>query len=1086
MVRKAVLNYRKTMNFKTLNNIAGWLTFLVAVLVLAAAAEPTGSLWDCGEFISGAYKLQVVHPPGAPIFLLVGRLFTWVASMVSSDPASIAYSVNLLSAICTALTGMFICWSTSILARLSIVERGEDPIGGQAIAVAGAGLVAGLVTAFTSSIWFSAVEGEVYAMSTFFTALTLWATLKWYNLPDTEDADRWLVFAVYASALSIGVHLLSLLTFPALAMFYYFKKAKDRTVGGTFIAAIVGVAFIVLIQKLIIAGIPSLWASFDKFLVNSFGLPFYSGLVPVFLLFGGAIWYGLRRAQRTNNGLLQRIVVALGVTVLAYMCYGTVIIRANANPPINMNDPSDPMRLLPYLNREQYGERPLLRGPNFDAEPRAVESEDRYGRVGDRYEVVDEKVDYTYAPGDQAFFPRMGDGSQGRPRLYRQWIEKPSGAPTVSDNFEFFWKYQLGWMYGRYFMWNFSGRQNGEQGYYSWDPSSGNWITGFSFLDEPRIGNQKELPDFQKNNQANNKYYLIPLLLGLLGAFFHAFRSRTNDQTSDRFLRVAGVLVLVSLLLKVFMNIANFDAYFLLVLLSGAAFLFFFMDAVKRSPEFAAILVLFVITGIGIIVYSNQPPNEPRERDYVLAGSFFTFAIWIGMSVMALYKLFSERLNMAGIAAPVATVLALSAPVLMVTQNWDDHSRAHHYASRDYARNFLESCQPNALIFTYGDNDTYPLWYCQEVENIRTDVRVVNLSLIAVDWYIGQLRRAVNNSPAIEMSIPQEKITGFKRVQVPYYSQGPEREMTIQQVMKFLSEDHKLQSQGGRDFDTYLPTRRIAIPVNRADAIASGAAMEGDTAIMDTLHINLGDKKNYIIKDELAMLDILASNLWKRPIYWAVTCREDKLLGMEDYLQLEGLGLRVVPFRSEGDQRNYGIIGCGRVAADIAFDNIVNKWHWGNFDQERLFVNRSYLPSLQTMRVTMIRVARELTAEKKNDKAIALADKYFAAFPSYNFAHDQFSALMADVYARAGDSKKAADKVREVAQATEQQLRFIASQSADMQKGYQQDEQSALATAQTLLNTATNVMKDQSLQDELEKLFMTYLPSQGLPPGGPQ
>lgn len=1076
------------MNFKTLNNIAGWLTFAIAALVLGAAAEPTGSLWDCGEFISGAYKLQVVHPPGAPIFLLVGRLFTWLGSSLSTDPAAIAYSVNLLSAICTAFAGVFVCWSTSILARLATVGRGADPVGGQALAVVGAGVVAGLVTAFTSSIWFSAVEGEVYAMSTFFTAMTLWATLKWYNLPDTAETDRWLVFAFYATALSIGVHLLSLLTFPALAMLYYFKKVKNRTVTGTFMAAVIGVLFIVIIQKVIIAGIPSLWASFDKLLVNSFGLPFFSGLIPLFLVFGGAIWFGLRYAQRHNNGLMQRIVVALGVTVIAYMAYGTVVIRANANPPINMNDPSDPMRLLPYLNREQYGERPLVMGPSFDAQPVDVKSSERYGRVGNKYAVVDEKVDYTYSSGDQVLFPRMGDGSQGRPRLYRQWIEKPSGVPTVADNFEFFWKYQITWMYGRYFMWNFSGRQNGEQGYYSWDPSSGNWITGFNFIDEARLGNQSELPDFQKNTQANNKYYAIPLLLGLLGMFFHYFRSQTNTQTSNTLLRVGGILALLALVLKALMNFGNFDAYFLLVLLAGASFLFFFMDAVKRSPEFAAILVLFIITGLGIIVYSNQPPNEPRERDYVLAGSFFTFAIWIGMSVMAIYKLFSERFNLAAAAAPVAILVGLSAPLLMVTQNWDDHSRAHHYASRDYASNFLQSCEPNAIIFTYGDNDTYPLWYCQEVENIRTDVRVVNLSLIAVDWYIDQLRRSVNNSPAIAMTIPQTQINGFKRVQTPYYSQGPEREMTIQQLVKFLGEDHKMQSQGGRDFDTYLPTRRISIPVNRADAIASKAAMESDTAMVDTLHINLGDKKNYIIKDELAMLDILASNLWKRPIYWAVTCREDKLLGMEDYLQLEGLGLRVVPFRNAGDQRNYGIIGCGRVATDIAYDNIMTKWKWGNFDTERLFVDRSYMPSLQTMRVTMIRIARQLTMEKKNDKAVALADKYFTAFPEYNFAYDQFSALMADVYARAGDNVKAAAKIRDIAKATEQQLRFVASQTPEFQKGYAQDQQYAMGCAQTLLTTAANVMKDQALQKELEQMFTPYLPVQGpnppVEPGG--
>jgi hypothetical protein len=386
-----------------------------------------------------------------------------------------------------------------------------------------------------------------------------------------------------------------------------------------------------------------------------------------------------------------------------------VIIRANANPPINMNDPSDPMRLLPYLNREQYGERPLLRGSNFDAQPVDMKSEPRYGRVGNRYEIVDEKADYVYDPSTMVLFPRMGDYSQGRPKIYQQWIEKNKGPYTFADNVEFFWKYQIGWMYWRYFMWNFSGRQNGEQGYYAWDPSAGNWISGIDFIDEPRVGNQSMLTTDEKNNPSRNKYYMIPFLLGILGMVYHYRR---------------------------------------------------------RSQEFYAILAMFIITGIGIIVYSNQPPNEPRERDYVLAGSFFTYCIWIGLGVMALFEMLSKSLK--GAAAPVSVALALSAPVLMGTQNWDDHSRANHYASRDYASNFLNSCAPNAIVFTYGDNDTYPLWYCQEVEGIRTDVRVVNLSLIAVDWYISQLRRAVNGSPAIEMSIPEEKLRGYKRVQTPY------------------------------------------------------------------------------------------------------------------------------------------------------------------------------------------------------------------------------------------------------------------------------------------------------------------------------
>lgn len=1013
------------LSFKTLNNIAGWLVFGIAAVVLGMAAERTGSLWDCGEFISGAYKLQVVHPPGAPVFLIVGRLFTWVAEILSNNPADIAFAVNLMSALCTAATAMFVCWSTTILARLALEGRGHEPEGSHAIAVAGAGLVAGLTTAFTTSIWFSAVEGEVYAMSTFFTAMTLWATLKWYNLPDTAESDKWLVFAFYSTALSIGVHLLSLLTFPALAMFYYFKKEKKPTVWGTLVAAGVGVVFIVAIQKLIIAGIPAFWAFFDKLLVNSFGLPFYSGIIPVLLIFGGAIWFGLKQAEKRGNGLLQRLVVGLGLVVIAYFSYGMVIIRANANPPINMNDPSDPMRLLPYLNREQYGERPLLRGPNFDARPIGIKSKERYGRVGNRYEVVDEKVDYEFPPASQTLFPRMGDYSQNRPALYRRWIDKPTGEPTFADNIEFFWKYQLGWMYGRYFMWNFVGRQNGEQGFFSWDPSSGNWLSGIDFIDEMRLGNQKELPDAQKHNQARNKYYFIPFLLGLLGLFFHY----------------------------------------------------------KRSPrDFAAIMALFIITGIGIIVYSNQPPNEPRERDYVLAGSFFTYAIWIGLSVLALFELFTTRLRLSeAIGSVGATLVALSAPLLMVTQNWDDHSRHEHFASRDYASNFLNSCDKNAIIFTYGDNDTYPLWYCQEVEGIRTDVRVVNLSLIAVDWYINQLRRAVNDAPAIEMSIPQEQIRGYKRVQTPFYAPNGEREMLLSDVLKYLGEDHKLPTQGGRDFDTHLPTRQFVLPVNKAEMIANNLISPNDTTILDTIRFNLGEKE-YLIKDELAILDIINSNFSKRPIYWAVTCREDKLLNLQDFMQLEGLSLRLVPKYTPSATDAYGIIGSGGVDTETAYKNIMEKWRWGNFDQKRLFVDRSYMPSLQTMRVVFIRVARQLVLEGKKDKAIALVDKYFEVFPEYNFPYDQFSAFLADVYFRAGDNEKAKAKIRDIAKTMEQNLRHYNSLSPNFQKGYKQENDFALGTAQTLMRMADD-LKDDELKKELERIFVPYMPNRPLLPG---
>jgi hypothetical protein len=1025
---------RIVVTYKKLNNLTGWLTFSIAAIVLGLAAERTGSLWDCGEFISGAYKLQVVHPPGAPVFLLVGRLFAWVATIFSDNPEHIAYAVNLLSALSTAFAALFICWTTTTMARLSLMGRDEEPEGGAALAIMGSGLVAGLVTAFTTSIWFSAVEGEVYAMSTFFTAMTLWAVVKWYEQPDTADADRWLVFAMFSTALSIGVHLLSLLTFPALALFYYYKKSKSPSWVGVLTAAGAGVVLIVLVQTLIISGIPKLWAAFEKPMVNSFGLPFHSGIIPVFLLFGGAIWYGLKRAHASGNGLLQRALVAFALMVVAYMSYGMVVLRANVDTPINMNDPSDAMRLLPYLNREQYGERPLLYGPHFDARPTGIAApKPKYGRVGNRYEVVDEKVEYEYSSADKTLFPRMSDPSQGRPDLYRRWIDKPKGKPTLMDNIKYFVRYQLGWMYWRYFMWNFSGRQNGEQGYYSWDPSGGHWITGFNAIDKNRIGDLSNAPEHIKATPSRNTYFLIPFFLGLVGLFFHYQR---------------------------------------------------------RRSDFLALFALFIITGIGIIVYSNQPPNEPRERDYVLAGSFFTFAIWIGLSVTALYSMLADRFNWGGISgAALSSVVALSAPALMLTQNWDDHSRATHYGSRDYAQNFLQSCAENAIVFTYGDNDTYPLWYCQEVEGIRKDVRVVNLSLIAVDWYINQMRRAVNDAPPIRMTIPAEKIRGFKRVQTPYIPPpGGEQPMSVQEVLRFLSEDKPVPAQGGRSFETYLPTNRIYMTVDKSAVDRAGILSPGDVPV-DTIWFDLGvgDKRSsWILKDQLAMLDIVGSNLWDRPIYWAVTCREDRLLGLNDYLQLEGLTLRVVPVKSRSENQAYGMVGMGRTNADIAFDNIMQKWRWGNFDTHKTHIDRSYMPSLQTMRVAFIRIGRQLLMEGKTDKAIALADKYFEVFPKFNFPYDQFSAFMADIYVRAGAKDKATEKLNDIADYMEAQLRFYRSQPSDIQPGYQQDANFAVGALQSVMRI-TDDMGDTVLLKSFEERFAPLMiQPQGAPFPGVQ
>lgn len=988
----------------TMHRLTGWIVFIITALVYFFSAERTGSLWDCGEFIAGAYKLQVVHPPGAPFFILVGRIFTWFAELLSDNPENIAFSVNIMSGICSAFAASFICWTTILLGRFAILrDRSYDTDNAQNIALAGGGLVAGLATAFATSIWFSAVEGEVYAMSTFFTALTFWSTIKWYTLPDEPSSDRWLLFTIYAAGLSIGVHLLSLLTFPALALFYYFKKYERTNWKGMLVAAGIGVLFIVFVQQFIIVGIPRLWSALELLMVNQFGAPVHTGLIPVSLIIGAVLFFGLRYAHRRNNALIQQFMVAVFLLVASYTTFGIVVIRANAAPPINMNAPSDAMRLLPYLNREQYGERDLLYGPAFDAKPISTDISDRYGLVGDKYEITDYKIDVEYNDRDKMLFPRMSDGTLGRPRLYKQWMglnpdeALPRGRPSYWDNFRFFVDYQLGWMYWRYFMWNFAGRQNGEQGFFPADKSAGHWISGIKFLDEWRLGNLDELPETDKVNEARNTYFLLPFIFGLLGMFWHYGR---------------------------------------------------------RKNEFLGLLALFIITGIGIIVYTNQPPNEPRERDYVLVGSFFTFCIWMGMAVPAIFALLRDRLKTSGIvAASVAAVLVLIAPTLMGFQNYDDNSRLHHEGARDYASNFLNSVDENAIIFTYGDNDTYPLWYAQEVENIRTDVRVVNLSLIAVDWYIDLLRRKVNDSPAIKLSIPQEQIRGRKRNQIIYNpSRGNNPPMNLQQFLQFIGEDHPVPLRGGGSFESYYPTTNVFIPVDRQRAIEAGLAEPGDTNIVDRIPVRINDRQ--LTKDDIAVLDLIASNFYDRPIYFAVTSRPDKLYGMDDYFDLEGLALRLTATKGQSDP-SYGIIGSGEVNAEKLYDRALNQWRWGNFDQYDTFVDTNFGPSIQAMQLSMRRAAFKLLQTGETEKALALIDQYFEAFPHMNFPYDYRTVYMLAVYWEADAFDKAKPHMELLARETADKLAYFESIDARiLQASFQSEYQFAFSTANSLLQEA--------------------------------
>ncbi|MCB0658604.1 MAG: DUF2723 domain-containing protein [Saprospiraceae bacterium] len=1014
-------------SYKKISTAAGWLVFAVAVIVYFFSAERSGSLWDCGEFILGAYKLQVVHPPGAPLFILIGRLFAWVGDVLSADPSRIAFAVNLMSGMATAFGAMFIGWTTIILGKLALVGRDAEPTMGQSLALGFAGVVGGLTTAFASSIWFSAVEGEVYALSTFFTCLTLWSTVKWYALPNDTNNDRWLIFALYSIGLSVGVHLLSLLIMPAMGLLYYFKKYEKHTITGGALSILAGLVGMYIIQKVIIVGIPTLWSWLELLMVNGLGLPVNSGLIPLILILGAAAYFGIRWANQRQNVLAQQLITALTLAVIAFSVFGVVIIRALANPPINMNEPTNAFRLISYLNREQYGERPLLKGPYFNARPIRYDRSDKYGEVNGKYEVVEQKYTPIYKESDEMFFPRMGFNDAARKQLYKMWMNKDKDTrPSFVDNIKFFLNYQVWWMYWRYFLWNFSGTQNRYQGYMPWDLRSGHWATGIKPIDEALLYNEDQLPDTMKNEPSRNSYYFLPVLFGLLGLLFHL---RNNNRV------------------------------------------------------FWTLFFLFITTGIGIIVYSNQPPNEPRERDYVLIGSFLTYAIWVGMGVLAIYDILSKRMGDKLVPAALSGALVLTAPVIMGFQNFDDHSRIHLAGARDYGANFLNSVAPNSIIFTFGDNDTYPLWYCQEVENIRPDVRVINLSLIAVDWYINQMRRKINESPPVKFTIPAEAYVGDARNQV-FLDRGQPMEMTA--ALKYAGESHPKTISGFGQVPSTLPTPTMYLPINKEQALASGWVDQKDAdRILPQLEVNLGTRQ-YITKDDLAVLDIIASNVRERPIYFAMTAQLDKLQGFQNNMYVDGIAARLVPINT-GSVPRLNIYGVGEIHDDVVYDNIMNKFRWGNFDKYKQYVDGSFAPTTTVTRYVMMRTMEQFTKEGDTKRAADIAEKFFQAFPFMNFPYKgseiygitgtNFTLEMIKALVRDNRMEDAKKHMRLLAEETADYLDFYNSLSADDLQSFEQERNTSMMTVSQILAEVPN-LNDPTFTQEMQNLLNSYKTTQ--------
>lgn len=1003
-------------SFRRLNNVTGWVIFVVASIVYILTSEPTGSFWDCGEFISCAYKLQIAHSPGAPLFLILGRLFT----LFASGPDKVALMVNLMSNLMGGLTSLFLFWSITMLAR-KIIGKKESELGiADIILILASGFVGALASTFTDSIWFSAVEGEVYASSSAFTAFVFWAILKWENQADEPQADRWLLLIAYVMGLSIGVHLLNLLCIPAIVFVYYFKKHHDQITGwGAVKILILSCIILAGVQYGIIPSIPNYALKFDILFRNSFELPYNTGAITFSLLVIALITFGFIYAKRKNNYMLHMSVLLICMIILGYTSYAMVLIRANANPSLNMSNPKDLINLVSYLNREQYGERPLLYGQVFTARPTDIDwngGEMKYWKGPVKYEELGRKPIVEYSSEDKMLFPRVWDNDDGsHVKFYQSWLNlNDKQKPTMADNINFFITYQMNWMYWRYFMWNFAGRQNDIQGQ-TGGIKDGNWISGINLIDNMRLGSQDNLPPSMTDNQARNKFYLLPLILGLLGVFFH-YKKR------------------------------NHDAW--------------------------VVMLLFFFTGLAIVIYLNQTPLQPRERDYAYAGSIYAFCIWIGLGVLSVANWLSKKLSPIN-AALAATVLSLLAPVIMGAQGWDDHNRSNRYTARDFGRNYLESCAPNAILFTQGDNDTYPLWYAQEVEGIRPDVRIVNLSLLGVDWYIDNLKRKINDADAVPISLPDSAYRGSKR-DVTRYSKNPGLDpaqyYNIKDVVDFMSSENpaKKVKMYGNELDNYLPVKNLFLPVNKNQIIKDKVVPESDMdSIVNRVEWTLN--RSTILKPSLLLLDIIKTNDWKRPIYFAISVSSDEYLGLNDYLQQEGLTYRLVPVKHKS------LDGLpGRVNTDIMYKNLMNFW-WGGVDKNKVYLDENILRMVSNLRSNFARLANSLIAEGNKEKAIEVLNKCQEVLPERNVPYSLLMLPIAQSYYKAGAADKGKEIVKKLVNWYGENMKYFTSLDDAQRAYYRRDMNEAVYVFSECSQIADN-SKDTELQNLVKPLFEKYRP----------
>lgn len=916
--------------FQRFNNLSGWIVFAIALLTYAATVERTASFWDCGEFIACAFKLQVPHPAGAPFFLLLGRIFSLFAF---GDVTQVAYWVNMVSVLLSAFTILFMFWTITLLGRKIISTSAQDLTDAQLYSLIGAGVVGSLAYTFSDTFWFSAVEAEVYASSSFFTASVVWAAFKWELIEDEAAANRWLILIAYIIGISIGVHLLNLVTIPALVLIYYFKKYPKSSLKGIAITLAVGLVILGIINNAIIPGLPSVAGKVELFVVNSLGMPYSSGVIIFCVLFFGAVIYSIIYSQRKHKPVLNTALLSLAFVLIGYLSYIQVLVRANFNPPINENDPKDALSYVSYLKREQYGtDRSLLFGPVYTAQPvDQKRGEPLYKKQDGKYVVYDYKPVIEWDKENQMLFPRLYSRQPGHPELYRQFLNTPEGVkPSFGDNLKFMFMYQMGHMYMRYFLWNFLGRES--------DIQDAGLMLPFQ---------KRDVGTFETtNSKARNNYYALPLILGLIG-FFLQFR--------------------------------------------------------KQEKDFLITLLMFVMTGLALVVFLNSPPTEPRERDYIYVGSFYFFTIWIGLGVLGVVDLLTKLIKTPTTRSLVASGLCLAVPGIMVQQGWDDHDRSNRYHSVDFAKNLLNSCAPNAILFTGGDNDTFPLWYVQEVEGFRTDVRVCNLSLLGTDWYINQMKRKTYESEPLPITLEQDNYLAGKN-DIIYFNENPnvQNGINLKQYLKLVKENNpaiQVPLTTG-DMINILPSSVFFLPVDKTEVEKLGIVPRNLAPILpDTMVWTFG--KNDIYKSDLVMLDIIANNNWKRPIYFSTTLAPSNFLSLKEFMQVEGMAYRLLPVRVPGARDGY-------VNADIMYENMMKKTFWREMDNPNVYYNEFYTGSpVITARISFERLAEQLIREGKKDKAREVLNYALKVLPDQSIPYDQISASYVDLLLQVGETQKA-------------------------------------------------------------------------------